>query len=43
MGRPSLLELRAEDDGPAETDENGEAVTVEVGGRVVEVAEGTLL
>jgi trans-2,3-dihydro-3-hydroxyanthranilate isomerase len=43
MGRPSLLELRAEDDGPAETDENGEAVTVEVGGRVVEVAEGILL
>jgi trans-2,3-dihydro-3-hydroxyanthranilate isomerase len=45
MGRPSLLQLRADDDddGEAGSAADGDAVTVEVGGQVVPVAEGTLL
>ena len=45
-GRPSLLELRAEDAGEAGeagAADGGDAVSVEVGGQVVPVAEGTLL
>jgi trans-2,3-dihydro-3-hydroxyanthranilate isomerase len=43
IDRPSLLSLRAADEGEAGSDADGDAVSVEVGGSVVPVAEGTLL